>query len=219
MPEADWITAALWLTVVGSGVYHGLNPGMGWPLAVSAGLMDNSRRALLVALVPLAIGHFLAMTGILLPFAAVSALVTWQREIRIAAGVLVIAVGLYLLVNRRHPRFLDRISPTHLTLWSFAIALAHGAGLMLLPIYLNLCRAEELDAGHVAARSLMAGNLMTALEVSVVHAFAMIAAGGLMAAAVYEWFGPRFISKSWFNLDSVWPLSLILVGAIALATT
>lgn len=219
VPEADWTTAALWLAVVGSGVYHGLNPGMGWPLAVSAGLMDKSRRALIGALVPLAIGHFLAMTGILLPFAAVSALVTWQREIRIAAGLLVIAVGFYLLVNRRHPRFLARIGPAHLTLWSFAVALAHGAGLMLLPIYLNLCRAEDLDAGHVAARTLMGRNLITALEVSVVHAGAMIAAGGLMAVAVYEWLGPTFISKSWFNLDSVWPLSLILVGAISLAGT
>ncbi len=90
---------------------------------------------------------------------------------------------------------------------------------MLLPIYLNLCRAEELDAGHVAARTLMAGNLMTALQVSMVHACAMIATGGLMAVAVYEWLGPRFISKSWFNLDVAWPLSLILVGAIALYST
>ncbi len=90
MPEADWTTAALWLAVVGSGIYHGINPGMGWPLAVSAGLMNNGRRALLGALAPLAIGHFLAMAGILLPFAAVSALVTWQEEIRIAAGLLVI---------------------------------------------------------------------------------------------------------------------------------
>jgi len=216
VPEADWTTAVLWLAVVGSGIYHGLNPGMGWPLAVSAGLMNNSCRAVFGALVPLAIGHFLAMGGVLLPFGAVSALVTWQTEIRIAAGFLVIAVGLYLFVNRRHPRFLARIGPAHLTLWSFAVALAHGAGLMLLPIYLNLCRAEELDAGHIAARTLMGSNLITALEVSVVHAFSMIAAGGLMAFAVYQWLGPRFISKSWFNLDTVWPLSLILVGAVAL---
>jgi len=217
--EADWTTAALWLAVVGSGIYHGLNPGMGWPLAVSAGLMGNGRRDLLGALLPLAIGHFLAMTGILLPFAAVSALVRWQTEIRMAAGLLVIAVGFYLLVNRRHPRFLARIGPTRLTLWSFAVALAHGAGLMLLPIYLNLCRAEELDAGHIAARSLMGRNLLTALEVAIVHASAMVAAGGLMAFAVYEWLGPKFISKSWINLETVWPLSLILVGAIALVGT
>ena len=135
MVPLDATTAWLWLAVVGSGIYHGINPGMGWPLAVSAGLMGNGRRDLVVALGPLALGHFLAMSGILLPFALMGALVTWQSEIQIGAGVLVIAAGLYLLVNRRHPRFLARIRPTQLTLWSFAIAMAHGAGLMLVPIW------------------------------------------------------------------------------------
>lgn len=217
--DADWTTAALWLAVIGSGIYHGLNPGMGWPLAVSAGMLDGGRRALLAALVALAIGHFLAMAGILLPFAAMSALVGWQEEIRVGAALLVIAVGIYLLIDKRHPRFLASIGPTHLTLWSFAVALAHGAGIMLLPIYLNLCRAEDLDAGHVAAQTLMAGNLMTALEVSTVHAAAMIATGGLMAFAAYECLGRGVISKRLLNLDIVWPLSLILVGVLALLAT
>ena len=151
LETTDWTAAGLWLAVVGSGIYHGVNPGMGWPLAVSAGLMGRGRRDLLGALGPLAIGHFLAMAGILLPFAAMTVLITWQHEIRIAAGVLVIVAGAYLLVNRRHPRFLARIKPTQLTLWSFAVAMAHGAGLMLLPIYLGLCRTVDLDAGHRAA--------------------------------------------------------------------
>ena len=124
----DWTTAGLWLAVVASGLYHGVNPGMGWPLAVSAGLMGRSRKDLLVALVPLAAGHILAMLAILLPFALVSALVDWQHGIRFGASVLVIAFGIFRLVYRRHPRALARIRPTQLALWSFAIAMAHGAG-------------------------------------------------------------------------------------------
>lgn len=189
---------------------------MGWPLAVSAGLMGNGRRDLIAALGPLAIGHFLAMAGILLPFGLMTALVAWQFEIQIGAGLIVIGMGIYLLINRRHPRFLARIKPTQLALWSFAVAMAHGAGLMLVPIYLGLCRVEELDAGHRAAYALMGGNLGVAVLVSVVHAAAMIVSGGAIAVAVHAWLGLKFLSKSWFNLDIVWALSLILVGGLGL---
>jgi hypothetical protein len=212
------MAAALWLTVIASGVYHGVNPGMGWPLAVSAGLMGKGRRDLIASLGPLGAGHFLAMAGILAPFAAMTALVAWQREFRIGAGLLVIAAGVYLLVARRHPRFLARIKPTQLALWSFAVATAHGAGLMLLPIYLGICSAGERDMGHLAMATLVRGNLRTAIAVSIVHATAMVITGGIVALAVHEWLGLKFISKSWFNLDVVWAQSLILVGAIGVTS-
>jgi len=217
-PTAEWIETGLWLAVIVSGVYHGVNPGIGWPLAVSAGLMGKGRRDLIASLGALGARHFLAMAGILAPFAAMTALVAWQDEIRIAAGLLVIAAGVYLLIDRRHPRFLARIKSTQLALWSFAVATAHGAGLMLLPIYLGICSAGEKDAGHLAAAALMRGNLMTAVAVSIVHATAMIVSGGIVAFAVHEWLGLRFISRSWFNLDVVWALSLILVGAIGVTS-
>jgi hypothetical protein len=218
VPPADWVDVGLWLAVVASGVYHGVNPGMGWPLAVSAGLMGKGRRDLIASLGPLGAGHFLAMAGILAPFAAMTALVAWQREIRIGAGLLIIAAGAYLLVARRHPRFLARMKPTQLALWSFSVTTAHGAGLMLLPIYLGICTAGGQDAGHQAAAALMRGNLRTAIAVSIVHATAMIVSGGIVAFAVHEWLGLRFISKSWFNLDVVWAQSLIFVGAIGLTS-
>ena len=142
---ADWTPAWLWLAVIASGLYHGVNPGMGWPLAVSAGLMERSPRALVAALWPLAAGHLLAMLLVILPFALLVALVEWQRQIQIGASLLVIAFGIFRLVNRRHPRALARIPPTQLGLWSFAVAIAHGAGLMLVPIYLGLCREADLD--------------------------------------------------------------------------
>ena len=140
MSAADWTPAGLWLAVIASGLYHGVNPGMGWPLAVSAGLMERSPRALLAALGPLAAGHLLAMLLMILPFALLVALVEWQHQIQIGASLLVIAFGLFRLADRRHPRALARIPPTQLGLWSFTVAIAHGAGLMLIPIYLGLCR-------------------------------------------------------------------------------
>jgi hypothetical protein len=160
----------------------------------------------------------MAMAGILAPFAAMTALVAWQSEIRTVAGLLVIAAGAFLLINRRHPRVLARIKPTQLTLWSFAVATAHGAGLMLLPIFLGICSVGKQDAGHQAAAALMRGNLGTAIAVSFVHATAMIVSGGIVAFAVHEWLGLRFISKGWFNLEIVWALSLILVGAIGVSS-
>jgi len=189
---------------------------MGWPLAVSAGLMERRSRALIAALWPLAAGHLLAMLVVMLPFALLVALVEWQGQIQIGASLLVIAFGGFRLVNRRHPRALARIPPTQLGLWSFAVAIAHGAGLMLVPIYLGICRQSDLDKAHEAAGALISTSLGMAVLVSVVHATAMIAAGGSLAWLVYRCLGLKFLSRSWFNLDSVWAVSLILVGAVAL---
>ncbi len=190
---------------------------MGWPLAVSAGLMGRSSRALVAALWPLMAGHLFAMLLVLLPFAVLVAVVEWQRQIQIGASLLVIGYGIFQLVDRRHPRALARIRPTQLGLWSFAVAIAHGAALMLVPIYLGLCRQADLDRGHEAAGTLMNTNLGMAVLVSFVHATAMIAAGGCSAWLVYRYLGLKFVSRTWFNLDTSWAVSLILVGAIALA--
>ena len=200
-----------------SGLYHGVNPGMGWPLAVSAGLMERRSRALAAALWPLTVGHVLAVLVVILPFSLLVALVQWQRQIQIGASLLVIGFGIFRLVNRRHPRVLARIRPTQLALWSFAVAIAHGAGLMLVPIYLGLCRAADLDRGHEAAGSLISANLGMAILVSVVHSVAMIVAGGFLAWLVYRYLGLRFVSRSWFNLDATWAFSLISVGALSLS--
>ena len=218
MDHIQWTTAGLWLAVVASGFYHGVNPGMGWPLAVSAGLMSRGRRDVMAALMPLAAGHLASMLVILLPFAAMTALLDWQREIRIGASIAVIAFGIFRLVNRRHPRARARIRPTQLALWSFAIATAHGAGLMLLPIYLGLCSTEEFDTAHRASSILMAQNSVTAVLVSLVHTLSMVTGGGVIAVFVHDWFGLKFLSRSWFNLDYVWAMSLILIGAIGLLT-
>ncbi|HZE54815.1 MAG TPA: hypothetical protein VE111_16315 [Bradyrhizobium sp.] len=217
MSGADWTPAGLWLAVVASGLYHGVNPGMGWPLAVSAGLMERSPRALAAALLPLWLGHLLAMLVIIFPFAVLFALVAWQRQIQIGASLLVIGFGIFRLVDRRHPRALARIRPTQLGLWSFVVAIAHGAGLMLVPIYLGLCRSADLDTGHAATAALINANVGMAALVSFIHSAAMIAAGGLSAWLVYRYSGLKLVSRSWFNLDAIWAISLIVVGTVALA--
>ena len=212
-----WTPVWLWLAVVASGLYHGISPGMGWPLAVSAGLMEKSPRALFAALWPLSIGHLLATLLVLLPFALLIMLAEWQHQLQAVAALLLIGFGVFRLVNRRHPRVLARIRPTQLGLWSFAIAIAHGAGLMLVPLYLGLCQASDLDIAHQAAGSLAETNLRMAVLVSFVHVAAMIVAGGCVAWAVYRYLGLKFVSRSWFNLDASWAVSLILVGVAALA--
>ena len=203
---------ALWWAVIFSGLYHGINPGMGWPLAVSAALMERKSTAMPRALGLLALGHFVAMMGILLPFSLMFFLVDWEVQVRIGAGLLVIAMGIYLLINRRHPKILARVHPARLALWSFLAATAHGAGLMLVPIYLGLCAIAPDDTGHLAAQSLMGNNIITAFSVAAVHTMTMTLAGGIIAVIIYKWLGLRFLSKTWFNLDLFWAISLIIVG-------
>ncbi|MFB9122049.1 hypothetical protein E2553_03130 [Paraburkholderia dipogonis] len=217
MIGGGWSQTGLWLAILASGVYHGINPAMGWPLAVSSALMERRARALFSALVYLALGHVLAVLLVMLPFAMLTILLAWQRTIQVGASVLVIGFGVFLLIRRRHPRVLVRIPPSRLTLWSFAVAIAHGAGLMLVPIYLGLCSAYDMDRGHRAAQTLIEANLGMALLVSGVHACAMMVAGGLLAWLVYRYLGLKFVSRSWFNLDAVWALSLVLIGALSLA--
>jgi hypothetical protein len=215
LSAAGWTPIWLWLAVIASGLYHGINPGMGWPLAVSAALMEKSVRALLAALAALAGGHLLASLLVFLPFAFLVALAEWQRPIQAATAILVIGFGIFLFVNRRHPRALARIPPTQLALWSFAVAIAHGAGLMLVPIYLGLCQSPV--SGDEMASPLVTANLAMAVLVALVHVAAMVAAGGSLAWLAYCYFGLRLVSRSWFNLDAIWSLSLVVVGGIALA--
>ncbi len=215
MSELTSVTA-LWWAVIFSGLYHGINPGMGWPLAVSAALMESRHRAMPKALAMLAAGHFLAMIGILLPFSLMIFLVQWEVEIRVVAAVLVIAMGVYLLFNRRHPKFLARVHPARLALWSFLAAMAHGAGLMLVPIFLGICAVGADEPGHLATQTLMGSNVTAAFLVAAVHTVSMTLAGALIALVIYLWLGLKFLSKTWFNLDVVWALSLVAVGIFGL---
>lgn len=215
-------SAWLWAGVVLLGIYHGLNPAMGWPLAVARGLDGRQGRAVWGAWIPLGAGHLLAMALVLLPFALLSWLMQWSREIRIGAGLLVLLFGAVLLTPwsrmlHRH-RWMARIRPTQLALWSFVMASAHGAGLMLLPVFIGLCGVSSMPGDSDGVRVLMGASLATALTVALVHTLAMIAAGLAFAWMVYRYLGLRMLQRSWLNLDRVWALGLMAAGGAALAT-
>ena len=210
-------TTALWLAVIALGLYHGINPAMGWPLAVANGMAARRAGAVFATLLPLGGGHFLAIAVALAPFAWLGWYVEWSRAIRIGAGALVLLFGVFKLLRRRHPRLLARIPPTRLAWWSFLMATAHGAGLMLAPFMLGLC-AAPVAGGHEAGMNAVMGflaraNLGTALLVAVVHALASILAGIVLAWLVYRHLGLRALKSAWLNLDAVWGASLVLAGA------
>lgn len=206
--------AALWLGIVAMGLYHGVNPAMGWPLAVANGLSAQRGSALLATLLPLGGGHLAAMAVVLVPIAWLGWYLEWSRPIRLGAGLLVLLFGVWRLLQRRHPRALARIAPTRLAWWSFLMATAHGAGLMLVPFTLGLCQAP-VDHGEIQ-QALAGADVATALAIAAVHTLAMMLAGLAMAWAVYRWLGLRFLRSAWLNLDRVWAGSLVLAGAAAI---
>lgn len=210
-------TLALWLGVVAVGLYHGLNPAMGWPLAVANGLAERRPAAVFGTLLPLGGGHLAAMAVVLLPLAALGLLAQWSTWIRAGAAGAVLLFGLYKLLQPRHPRALARIAPTRLAWWSFCMATAHGAGLMLVPFMLGLCAPAPGDGLHAGMDALLTrADLPTAIAVAVVHTLAMVAAGLAMAWAVYRYLGLQFLRRAWFNLDQVWAASLLLAGGAGL---
>ena len=219
----DAATASLWAGVVAIGVYHGLNPAMGWPLAVANGLGERRGAAVFATWVPLGAGHLAAMAIVLVPFALLAWMLEWSREIRIGAGVLVLLFGVARLLLRRHPRWLARIRPTQLAWWSFVMATAHGAALMLLPIVMGLCEAPVAGVptapprapDHEAMMTLMRSSLGTAMVVALLHTAAMIGSGLAVAWLVYRHLGLRALRAAWLDLDRVWALSLIASGAAA----
>jgi hypothetical protein len=209
-------SAALWLTIVAIGLYHGFNPAMGWPIAVANGLTERRSRAVFTTLLPLGGGHLAAMLVALAPFAWLAQYLAWSDAIRVAAGALVVLFGLYKLVRRRHPRAVARVRPTRLAWWSFLMATAHGAGLMLVPFMLGLCAQDSsgIAAAHGTVTKELAGSsLAMAASVAVVHTLAMMLAGLAMAWAVYRYFGLQFLRRAWFNLDLAWGASLVTAGA------
>ena len=216
-------SAPLWAAVIGLGAFHGANPSMGWLFAVSNGMMERRTRAVFSALPPIALGHFFAMAVVLLPIAVVTALSVHFNVVRLVAGAIVIAFGIYRLIVRRHPRALTRIGSAHLTLWSFVMATAHGAALMLVPVYFGMAAmsAEAMNAGGAHAQAMAAiGNigsgLAAASAVAIVHTAAMLVVAGAIAWLFYRFLGLALLTRIWFNVDLLWAIALIAAGTIAI---
>ena len=203
------------------GAFHGVNPAMGWLFAVGLGLQDGRRGAVLRALPPIAIGHAASIAVVVLTVAAASAVVP-SRALRVAGGLAVLGVGLYKLVRRAaHPRWVGmRVGFRDLTLWSFLMSSAHGAGLMLVPVVLappahatHAAHAADGHAAHLAA----AAGASSAAAVLAVHTGAMLAVMAAVALAVYEIMGVGYLRRAWINLDVLWAGALVVAGAATLA--
>jgi hypothetical protein len=200
-----------WLALVGLGVFHGANPAMGWLFAVALGLHRRSRAVVFASLIPIALGHALAIA--LVVFTVVALGVVFDlRSLQLAAGIVLIGWALYHQVygSRHRVRVGLRTGVVGLAVWSFVMASAHGAGLMLVPVLLPLAHVGSLH-GHP---TLAGASLPLALAAVCVHTLAMIGTTGAIAVAVYEWIGLGFLRRGWFNLDRLWTAALVATGSI-----
>ncbi len=201
-----------WLALVGLGAFHGINPAMGWLFAVALGLHRRSRTVVLEALLPIALGHALAIGVVVFTVVALGTIVN-QRAIRMASGVVLIGWAVYhtLYGSRHRVRFGMRVGMAGLILWSFLMATAHGAGLMLVPFLLPPAPGHS-SAGHMAGQHAPSGSLAISLAAIGVHTLATLAVTGLTALLVYEWIGLAFLRRGWINLDLLWTVALVATG-------
>jgi hypothetical protein len=206
-----------WVGLVGLGAFHGVNPAMGWLFAVALGLHRHSRAVVLKSLIPIALGHALAVALVALAVAALDWAVP-GRAVSIAAGVALIAWAVYhYLYGARHRvRVGMRTGMAGLGLWSFLMASTHGAGLMLVPLLLALGPVDP-SARHLADHPTAPGSVSLALAAVGVHTLAMSMVTGLVAVVVYEWVGLAFLRRGWINLDLLWTVALGATGALLLA--
>lgn len=215
MTHAEVGTTALWLMLL-LGAYHGMNPGMGWLFAVALGMQEQKGSAVAKSLLPIAFGHALAIASVVLAVAFLGMALP-LAAIRYSAAGILIALGIYSLVRHRHPRWVRmKVGFRDLVAWSFLMASAHGAGVMVLPVLLGSSTVEGADhmAGHhhvSAATSPIAGLLATG-----VHTVGYLAVTGLIAWVVYRKLGLALLRKAWFNLDLVWAGALVVTGLVTL---
>jgi hypothetical protein len=199
-----------WLAIVGSGVFHGINPAMGWLFATALGLQRNSRAALAAALPPLALGHAASIFAVT-SSALVLGLALHAAALRSVAGVVLLGWAAYhLLYGHRHRvRVGMTAGAVGLALWSATTATVHGAGLMLVPALMPICGATA-TAG-------LAGTLGPAALVTLVHTLVASATSAAIAFAAYEYLGLGMLRRGWINFDWIWSGALALTGAALLA--
>lgn len=203
-----------WGMLLALGAFHGINPGMGWLFAVALGMQEGRRSAVLRALVPLTAGHALAVVvavGAALAIGVAIPLV-WLRWM--IAGALV-SLGVLRLFRHRHPRWAGmRVSMGGLTVWSFLMATAHGAGLMVVPVVIGMsASAAGEHAHHMQAATAGPGPAFLATGL---HAVGYLAVTAVVAAVVFEKVGVGILRRAWFNLDLIWSVALVATGALTL---
>jgi hypothetical protein len=208
------------MAVFGLGLFHGINPAMGWLFAVALGLQEQKRAAVLRALPPMVVGHALSI-GIIIAVVLVARVSLPPRTLKIVAAAILFAFGLYRLLRSRHPNWVGmRVGFGDLTLWSFVMASAHGAGLMLVPFFLQSPAPGEShhhDAHqmHAWAFANFSGPSLLIAAV-LIHTLGYLLTTALVAIVVYEKLGVAILRRAWFNIDFIWMLALMITGVFIL---
>lgn len=209
MPTASVTELWPWLVIAGLGAFHGVNPAMGWLFAVALGLHRQSRNVVLLSLLPIALGHAVSIWLI----AAAAVVLGWVVEPRLVAmgsGIVLLAWAAYHWRFGHGRRVVVGMQTglLGLGLWSFLMATAHGAGLMLLPAIMPLCVARLGPSANSIGISLAAVGL---------HTLSMLLTTAIVAICVFDWLGVAFLRRGWINLDRLWTAALAATGAVLLA--
>jgi len=201
-----------WLILIALGAFHGLNPAMGWFFAASLGLFRKSRGVILLSLIPIALGHAAAIAVVV--FAAIGLGFTIDADtFRILSGALLIAWGLYhwFFGHQHHLHITAATGLTGIGVWSFLMAMAHGAGMMLIPVLMPMGHVHHHMGGHADHMVATDSFGIAALGV-IVHTLAMLIVTGCIAILVYQSAGLEILKRRWINLDLAWTLALIGMG-------
>jgi hypothetical protein len=197
--------------MVALGAFHGINPGMGWLFAVALGMQEHRRAAVVRALLPLGAGHALAVAAAVVPALVVGTVLPVSSLRWIIAAVL-IAFGATRVLRHRHPRWAGmRVGMGGLTLWSFLMATAHGAGLMVVPLFVRMTSSMPAVHAHHHVPGTGAGAVLFA---TALHAAGYLSVTALVAIVVFEKLGVGLLRRAWFNVDLVWALALVVTGAL-----
>lgn len=205
-----------WLVIALLGAYHGLDPSMGWLFAVALGLQEKSRARVFGALPPIALGHLISV-AVVVSLVAVAMARSWWI-FRPAGAIALILFGIFRLVRpQAHPRWVAmRVGARDLVVWSFLMATAHGAGLMLFPVLIGM-PAPGLPHHHHTMPHVANGAIGVGMSAAVilVHTGAMFVTMGTVAIVIYEWIGLRILRSAWINLDMIWAGALIAAGTLS----
>jgi hypothetical protein len=215
MTHAGLTSTMLWLMLL-LGAYHGLNPGMGWLFAVALGMQEQRVSAVARSLVPIAIGHALAIGSVVLT-ATFLGMTLPLAVIRYFVAAVLVGLGIFCLVRHHHPRWVRmQVGFRDLALWSFLMASAHGAGIMVVPVLLGSTTVEAQSpmAGHNHISP--AANPLAGMLATCVHTIAYLAVTGLIAWVVYRKLGLALLRRAWFNFDVVWAVALVATGLVTL---
>lgn len=203
-----------WMVLFFLGAYHGINPGMGWLFAVALGMQKRSSAAVWQSLLPIAAGHAIAI-GVVIAGATILTYIVPAIYLRIFVACALLGFGLIKLLRGKHPRWGGmQVGFRDLTIWSFLMACAHGAGFMLLPVMMSA------SSGHNHALNATAPTMSgawTAVAAVAVHTLGYLLVTGAVAFIVYEWLGLGLLRKAWINLDLIWAFALIATAILTFA--